>query len=81
MNCLLMKGGKSQQQIPKIFPKILLHHQHCQLNSSEDDDGEIETKDTASLIVTSSRFVVRAKGCEIRVMDKESGKKTGKISV
>eukprot|EP00537_Pseudo-nitzschia_pungens_P007292 CAMPEP_0172368380 /NCGR_PEP_ID=MMETSP1060-20121228/26778_1 /TAXON_ID=37318 /ORGANISM="Pseudo-nitzschia pungens, Strain cf. cingulata" /LENGTH=576 /DNA_ID=CAMNT_0013092947 /DNA_START=95 /DNA_END=1825 /DNA_ORIENTATION=+ len=52
-------------------------------NSSEDvdHDGETETRDGACLIVTSSHVAVRAKGCGIRVMDKDSGKKTGKIKL
>uniref|UniRef100_A0A7S4AX24 Uncharacterized protein n=1 Tax=Pseudo-nitzschia australis TaxID=44445 RepID=A0A7S4AX24_9STRA len=59
--------------------KLIRKIKSGRMNCSEDDDGEMETKDTASLIVTSSRFVVRGKGCEIRVMEKDSGKKTGKI--
>eukprot|EP00536_Pseudo-nitzschia_multiseries_P004395 jgi/Psemu1/187980/e_gw1.73.48.1 len=53
-------------------------------NASEDgdgDDGETETKNEGSLIVTSSHVIVRAKGCGIRVMDKDSGRKTGKIKI
>ncbi len=42
-------------------------------NASGDDDS-------ASLVVTSSQVIVRAKGCGIRVMEKDTGKKTGKIS-
>ena len=42
-------------------------------NASGDDDS-------ASLVVTSSHVIVRAKGYGIRVMDKDTGKKTGKIS-
>jgi len=38
-------------------------------------------KDTASLIITSSYVVVRTKDSGIRIMDKESGKKTGQIKI
>ncbi|VEU39263.1 unnamed protein product [Pseudo-nitzschia multistriata] len=54
------------------------------MNDSEDGDvdySEMEKKDAASLIITSSHVIVRAKGCGIRVMEKDSGKKTGKIKL
>ncbi len=48
-------------------------------NAPEDEDGDAKTN-LASLVVTSSHVIVRAKGSGIRIMDKETGKKTGKIS-
>jgi len=38
-------------------------------------------KNAASLIITSSHVVVRTKDSGIRIMDKESGKKTGQIKI
>jgi len=52
------------------------------INSSEEDDGEVDMNNAAaSLVVTSSHVIVRAKGCGVRVMNKNTGKKTGKISL
>lgn len=51
------------------------------MNGSKDDDGEADTKNAASLVVTSSHVIVRAKDSGIRVMDKDTGKKTGKINL
>jgi hypothetical protein len=51
------------------------------MNGSKDDDGEVDTKNAASLVVTSSHVIVRAKDSGIRVMDKDTGKKTGKINL
>lgn len=51
------------------------------MNACDDaDDGEVGSKNAASLVVTPSHLIVRAKGCGIRVMDKNTGKKTGKIN-
>lgn len=50
------------------------------INSSEEDDGEVDMNNAAaSLVITSSHVIVRAKGCGVRVMNKNTGKKTGKI--
>lgn len=49
-------------------------------NASQDEDGDADKKNLASLVVTSSHVIVRAKGSGIRVMDKDTGKKRGKIS-
>jgi hypothetical protein len=48
-----------------------------------DNDMTIEQgkNDAASLIVTSSHVVVHTKDSGIRIMDKNSGKKTGKIKI
>lgn len=54
------------------------------VNSSDDDvgdDSEMAASDAASLIITPSHVVVRAKNCGIRIMEKHSGKKIGKIKV
>ena len=49
--------------------------------SDDGDDSEAGTKRAASLVVTSSHVAVRAKDCGIRVMERDSGKKTGKINL
>mmetsp|Transcript_1417 Transcript_1417/g.2594 ORF Transcript_1417/g.2594 Transcript_1417/m.2594 type:complete len:608 (+) Transcript_1417:108-1931(+) len=52
-----------------------------------DDDGadvdgnDVQSNLLASLVVTASRVVVRTKGHGIRIMDKDSGKKMGKIKI
>jgi hypothetical protein len=54
------------------------------VNSSDadgGDDSEMAASDAASLIITSSHVVVRAKDYGIRIMEKDSGKKIGKIKV
>jgi len=47
----------------------------------EDYDDDDDTKTIASLLVTSSYVIVRIKDNGIRVMDKDTGKKTGKINI
>jgi len=47
----------------------------------DDDVDDIDTKNIACLVITSSYFVVRMKNSGIRVMDKYTGKKTGKINL
>lgn len=51
------------------------------MSGGEDDDSEADKKNAASLVVTSSHVIVRAKDSGIRVMDKQTGKKTGKINL
>ncbi|OEU22442.1 hypothetical protein FRACYDRAFT_232600 [Fragilariopsis cylindrus CCMP1102] len=54
-------------------------------DEGDDVDNDMTTeqgkKDAASLIVTSSHVVVHTKDSGIRIMDKDSGKKTGKIKI
>jgi hypothetical protein len=48
-------------------------------NNNTDDDASLQSK--ATLFVTDSRVVVRTMEGGIRIMDKDSGKKTGKIKI
>ena len=50
------------------------------MHGSQDEDGDTDKANTASLVVTSSHVIICAKSRGIRVMEKDTGKKTGKIS-
>lgn len=62
--------------------KLIRKMKSGRMSGSDDgDDSEAGTKRAASLVVTSSHVAVRAKDCGIRVMERDSGKKTGKINL
>lgn len=86
---ILVKNGTKllvqeyQESNNKMVRKIKSGHVDETFGHHDDDGINVDASPTsmASLVVTNSRVVVRTVEGAIRIMDKDTGKKTGKIKI
>lgn len=83
MYYILVKHGPKLvvQEYSSSNNKLVRKIKSGRMNAGDDEDGDVDTKCAASLVVTSSHVIVQAKDSGIRIMDKDTGKKTGKINL